>query len=237
MSSDPQEHEPGKEIDDAENNTKEPTMKSKNIEIKLPIVNSREFKINSREFRKKPMFAPAEVMYKPAKRLRKFPELSVLRAAGPDREQVKDEREHFNQYRPAPMGHSYLKPDFSDSRRSRPWKPLTWLQYPPPIEDRWKKREDKCKDMRDHGMALKLGYETLVGNLQYLKIPGAKDLDRSWQNFLSSDEMEWGFPYEKGTIEKPRVYVPEPYLAHQVKERLWKYPRTRIFHNQASEES
>lgn len=59
-------------------------------------------------------------------------------------------------------------------------------------------------------------YETLVGNLLYIDIPGGRDVNRSWQNFLSQDEMDWGFPYFKGSKERPRATQPEPYLAHQV---------------------
>uniref|UniRef100_A0A2C9LXL1 Uncharacterized protein n=1 Tax=Biomphalaria glabrata TaxID=6526 RepID=A0A2C9LXL1_BIOGL len=65
-------------------------------------------------------------------------------------------------------------------------------------------------------MAVELGYETLVGNLLYIEIPHGTDINRSWQNYLSEDTMEWGFPYYKGTSERPRMRQPEPYLAHQV---------------------
>ncbi|CAG5136695.1 unnamed protein product, partial [Candidula unifasciata] len=96
-------------------------------------------------------------------------------------------------------------------------------------EEEWRIWEERDKDRRDHELAVELGYETLVGNLLYIDIPGGNDINRSWQNFLSGDLMEWGFPYEKGSIERPRMKQPEPYLAHQVKEKLWKFPRSRTF--------
>ncbi|KAK0064151.1 hypothetical protein Bpfe_006336 [Biomphalaria pfeifferi] len=91
--------------------------------------------------------------------------------------------------------------------------------------DDWRIVEQALKDRREHEMAVELGYETLVGNLLYIQIPHGTDINRSWQNYLSEDTMEWGFPYYKGTTERPRMRQPEPYLAHQVVEKLWKAPK------------
>ncbi|GFS26392.1 hypothetical protein ElyMa_001717000 [Elysia marginata] len=99
----------------------------------------------------------------------------------------------------------------------------------------WKEREERLKDYRDHLLAEEIGYETLVGNLLYIDIPNGRDINRSWENFLRDDVMEWGFPYYKGSRERPRVKQREPYLAHQLKEKLWKYPKTRIFYSVAED--
>ncbi|XP_035829739.1 uncharacterized protein LOC101860951 [Aplysia californica] len=175
----------------------------------------------------------AEVMYKAHRgSVRQNADLSVLAYAGPDRERVKDERQRLSQYRSRPRDAINMNPSVVVPMKSRPWKPMTCLKYPPTKEEKWRKLEEEDKERRDHELALELGYETLVGNLLYMDIPGARDLNRSWLNYLSPDPFEWGLPYTKGTINPPRCRMPEPYLAHQVKERLWKYPRTKLFHSQ-----
>ncbi|KAH9494529.1 hypothetical protein Btru_042359 [Bulinus truncatus] len=89
----------------------------------------------------------------------------------------------------------------------------------------WKIVEENLKEQRDHELAVELGYETLIGNILYIDIPNGNDINRSWQNYLSEDPIEWGFPYYKGTTERPRMRQPDPYLAHQVVEKLWKFPK------------
>jgi len=194
------------------------------------------------EMRKAPrptVSQPAEVMYKPAKPM--IPNcsenpISVLAWAGPDRERIREERRDLQKYRPGGSNKNKISMTLKTSKPC-PWKPMTWLPYPPTdVYGQWEKVEAERKQMADHEMALELGYETLVGNIQYIHIPGAKDLNRSWQNFLSDDPVEWGFPYEKGSSDRPRCCVPQPYLAHQVKERLWKYPKTRLFQSSIAPE-
>jgi len=183
--------------------------------------------------------APHQYMYKEDKHkgrrmgIESKTGISCLRNSGPDRNPVTEEKAAMNRYRPtkggirkAPIN---INPACAVPIRARPWKPMTWLPYPPPKVEAWQEEEERDKDSRDCQMAMDLGYETLVGNILHIEIPGAPDLNRSFQNFLSSDPVEWGFPYNKGTVDRPRCCLPQPYLAHQVKERLWKYPRTRLF--------
>lgn len=183
-----------------------------------------------------PQYQAAEIMYKAA-RPHKVPSsrisAGVLSAAGPDRYRTHDEKSYLRQHHHSKR-HALIavNPCAAVPMKARPWKPMTWLKYPRPQEEEWIKLEEQDKERRDCELALELGYETLVGNLQHIEIPGARDLNRSWKNYLSIDPMEWGFPYNKGEMESPdNIHSrQQPYLAHQVKERLWKYPRTKFLH-------
>lgn len=160
---------------------------------------------------------------------------------GPDRETLLEERNH---YRHLKTRCSYLP---SETFNPNPAAMTPFIARPNPhvraasrrvdrnFQMGWKEREERLKDYRDHLLAEEIGYETLVGNLLYIDIPKGRDINRSWENFLSDDVMEWGFPYYKGSKERPRMKQREPYLAHQLKEKLWKYPKTRIFHSCAED--
>ncbi|RUS73321.1 hypothetical protein EGW08_018914 [Elysia chlorotica] len=157
--------------------------------------------------------------------------------SGPDKNRIPEEKEHYLNYRTDRSEPDMFNPNSAaatplTARRKRRAPPKSiFLKR----ELGWREKEERLKNFRDHKLAEEIGYETLVGNLLYIDIPKGKDINRSWQNFLSYDVMEWGFPYYKGSKERPRIKQREPYLAHQLKEKLWRYPKTRIYHSLAED--
>ncbi|BFZ10420.1 hypothetical protein BsWGS_13459 [Bradybaena similaris] len=188
--------------------------------------------------------APAEVMYKAAARVIQDPTKPLHRRpcaayipgtsvrgaqGGSNRQDTEAMRRELLKYRRACSTKWQLNPACTVPMRAKPYSHSSRMSTAAAPVEEWIIWEERDKDRRDHELAVELGYETLVGNLLYIDIPGGNDINRSWQNFLSEDAMEWGFPYEKGSIERPRMKWKEPYLAHQVKEKLWKFPRARTF--------
>ncbi|GFN74939.1 hypothetical protein PoB_000144500 [Plakobranchus ocellatus] len=157
---------------------------------------------------------------------------------GPDRHRVAEERQYYRQFKsdgcrgPVKLNSSMLTPiDVQPGTNTKAMLNSRKGNF----RSTWAEKEERLKDYRDHLLAEQIGYETLVGNLLYIDIPRGRDINRSWQNFLSDDIMEWGFPYYKGSRDRPRLKFKEPYLAHQLKEKLWRYPKTRLFFSSADE--
>ncbi|XP_059161399.1 uncharacterized protein LOC131944652 [Physella acuta] len=177
----------------------------------------------------------APVIHDPTKRVVRpvSDRIPVSSYAGPDR-QLDLERYNLNLYKKNCQREWTSNAAASDPPRAQKSK-LYRVKKKKQVDD-WLKAEEKTKERRDHELAVELGYETLVGNLLYIDIPGGRDVNRSWENFLSHDEMDWGFPYFKGSKERPRAKQPEPYLAHQVVEKLWKFPKARLTRTNVEEQ-